>query len=161
VEQCIVTKTRAIQALERAGAEFRTHYYHVGSDEGSYGESVAAAVGVDGGRMFKTLVASVDGRPAVGIVPVNRHLSMKALARAALGKRAHMADAKDAERLTGYVVGGISPFGRTRRIPVYVDESAFQHETVYVSGGRRGVQLEVRPGLLIELNDGTRAAIAD
>jgi Cys-tRNA(Pro)/Cys-tRNA(Cys) deacylase len=86
---------------------------------------------------------------------------MKALARAALGKRAHMADAKDAERLTGYVVGGISPFGRTRRIPVYVDESAFQHETVYVSGGRRGVQLEVRPGLLIELNDGTRAAIAD
>ncbi len=156
-----VGKTRAIQALERAGAQFQVHRYRVDPTDGSYGEAVAAAVGVNGSRMFKTLVASVDGNPTVGIVPVNRQLSLKALARAAAGKRAHLAHSSDAERLTGYVVGGISPFGRVKEIPVFVDESAFEHETVYVSGGQRGIQLEVAPDLLVSMNSAKRAQIAD
>ena len=156
-----VGKTRAIQALERAGVPFHVHYYHVEATDGSYGGAVAAAVGVSGDRMFKTLIASVDGRPMVGIVPVDRQLSLKALAKVAAGKRAHMVDSKDAERLTGYVVGGISPFGRVRDLPVFVDESAFEHETVFVSGGQRGVQLEIDPDLLVAMNAGRKAPIAD
>ena len=140
---------------------FHVHYYHVDPAEGSYGRAVAAAVGVNGDRMFKTLIASVDGRPMVGIVPVDRQLSLKALAKVAAGKRAHMVDSKDAERLTGYVVGGISPFGRVRNLPVFVDESAFTHETVFVSGGQRGVQLEIDPDLLLAMNSGRKAPIAD
>ena len=156
-----VGKTRAIQALERAGVPFHVHYYHVDPADGSYGRAVAAAVGVSGDRMFKTLIASVDGRPMVGIVPVDRQLSLKALAKVAAGKRAHMVDSKDAERLTGYVVGGISPFGRVRNLPVFVDESAFKHETVFVSGGQRGVQLEIDPDLLVAMNSGRKAPIAE
>jgi Cys-tRNA(Pro)/Cys-tRNA(Cys) deacylase len=156
-----VGKTRAIQALERAGIPFQVHYYHVASTDGPYGEAVAEAVGVNGRRMFKTLIASVDGRPMVGIVPVERQLSLKALAKVASGKRAHMVDTKDAERLTGYVVGGISPFGRTRNLPVYVDESALDHDTIYVSGGQRGIQLEIAPDLLVAMSSATPAAIAD
>jgi Cys-tRNA(Pro)/Cys-tRNA(Cys) deacylase len=156
-----VGKTRAIQALERAGIPFQVHYYHVASTDGPYGEAVAEAVGVNGRRMFKTLIASVDGRPTVGIVPVERQLSLKALAKVASGKRAHMVDSKDAERLTGYVVGGISPFGRTRNLPVYVDESALDHDTIYVSGGQRGIQLEIAPDLLVAMSSATPAAIAD
>lgn len=156
-----VGKTRAIQALERAGIPFQVHYYHVDSSAGSYGEAVAEAIGVNGDRMFKTLIASVDGRPMVGIVPVERQLSLKSLAKAASGKRAHMVDTRDAERLTGYVVGGISPFGRTRNLPVFLDESAMDHETVYVSGGQRGIQLEIEPDLLVALSSATTAPIAD
>jgi Cys-tRNA(Pro)/Cys-tRNA(Cys) deacylase len=155
------SKTRAIQALERAGVAFEIHSYQVDSAEGSYGEAVAAALGVSGDRVLKTLVASVDGRPTIGIVPVERQLSLKALARAANGKRAQMVDGKDAERLTGYVVGGISPFGRTRVLPVFVDESAFGNATVYVSGGQRGIQLEIDPEVFIPLIDATRASIAE
>jgi Cys-tRNA(Pro)/Cys-tRNA(Cys) deacylase len=140
---------------------FHVHYYHVDPTDESYGRAVAAAVGVSGDRMFKTLIASVDGRPMVGIVPVDRQLSLKALAKVAAGKRAHMVDSKDAERLTGYVVGGISPFGRVRELPVFVDESAFKHETVFVSGGQRGVQLEIDPDLLVAMNSGRKAPIAD
>lgn len=156
-----VGKTRAIQALERAGIPFQVHYYHVASTDAPYGEAVAEAVGVNGRRMFKTLIAAVDGRPTVGIVPVERRLSLKALAKVAAGKRAHMVNSKDAERLTGYVVGGISPFGRTRSLPVYLDESALDHDTIYVSGGQRGIQLEIAPDLLVAVSSATPAAIAD
>jgi Cys-tRNA(Pro)/Cys-tRNA(Cys) deacylase len=135
------------------------HTYQVDSVEGSYGESVAMAIGVEPCRVFKTLVASVDGRHAVAIVPVVSKLSLKALARAAEGKRAHMAEARDAERLTGYVVGGISPFGQTRRLPVYADESTFDHDTIFVSGGRRGIQLEITPALLQSITAATRAPL--
>ncbi len=156
-----VGKTRAIQVLEKVGAEFKVHYYHATTSGDTYGETVAAAIGVDGDRVFKTLIATVDDSPAVGIVPVDRRLSLKALARAAGGKRAHMAETREAERLTGYVVGGISPFGRARTLPVFVDESAFDHGTIYVSGGRRGIQLEISPELLVRVLDGRPAAISD
>lgn len=155
-----MSKTRAMRALEKAGAEFEIHEYRVEAAEGSYGEAVAAAVGVPSDRVFKTLIATVDGAPVVGIVPVDRQLSLKALARAAAGKRARITEAKDAERLTGYVVGGISPFGRIKRLPVFVDKSAFGHDTVYVSGGQRGIQLEMKPDLLIDLIAGKSAPIS-
>lgn len=154
-----MSRTRAIQALDRVAASYQVHTYHVESVDGSYGQSVAAAIGAEPGRVFKTLVASVDGQHTVAIVPVDHQLSLKALARAAGGKRAHMAEARDAERLTGYVVGGISPFGQTRRLPVFADLSAFDHDTVFVSGGQRGIQLEVAPDLLQAITAATPAPL--
>ncbi len=151
--------TPAILALTTAKVPFEVHPYEVAeADERSYGEAVAAAIGVPAGRLFKTLVAEVDGSPVIAIVPVDGLLSTKALARAAGGKRAAMADPADAERLTGYVTGGISPFGRRRRLPVYADATVADFETVFVSAGRRGLQVEVAPADLVRL---TGATVAD
>jgi len=147
-----MSATPATQALKRAGVAFVPHEYGpVEESEGTYGEAIAAVLGVDPRRVFKTLVAMADGAPAVAVVPVSGHLSMKALARARGAKRAEMAAPADAERLTGYVVGGISPFGQRRRLPVVVDESLLSHATVFVSGGRRGLQVEIAPGDLVAL----------
>lgn len=143
--------TPALVALERAGVTFTAHEYELTATGATYGEAVAASLGVPAGRLFKTLVAEVDGRPVVAIVPTDRQLSLKALAAAACGKRARMADPADAERWTGYVTGGISPFGQKRRLPVVVDGSLEEHATVYVSGGRRGLQVELAPAALIEV----------
>lgn len=137
--------TPATTALARAGVSHRLHEYTLTEDGDSYGEAVAAALGVDPARLFKTLIAEVDGKPVVGIVPVSGRLSTKALARAAGGKRARLADGATAERLTGYVVGGISPFGRKRGLPVFVDRSVTDFETVFVSAGMRGLQVEIDP----------------
>jgi Cys-tRNA(Pro)/Cys-tRNA(Cys) deacylase len=153
--------TPAIRALEQAGCAFRVHSYELsGDDDGSYGEAVARRLGVPPGMVFKTLVALVDGDPVVAIVPVAGSLQLKALARARGGKRASMADPPDAERLTGYVTGGISPFGRRRRLPVVLDVAAQHHDTVFVSGGRRGLQLEVGPDDLVRITGAEVAAIA-
>lgn len=153
-----MARTRAVDALEHAGVAFTLHTYTVDSPgAATLGESVAAALGVDPDRVFKTLVAEIDGKPAVAIVPVTGTLSLKALAHAAGGKRAAMAEPAAAERLTGYVVGGISPFAHRRRVPVYVDESASRHERVFVSGGRRGLQIELSPGDLVAVT-GARSA---
>jgi Cys-tRNA(Pro)/Cys-tRNA(Cys) deacylase len=142
-------------ALERAGVEFVVHEYELTHTEATYGESVAATLGVSPERLFKTLVAEVDGRHVVGIVPTHRKLGLKALAGAADGKKAKMADPADAERLTGYVTGGISPFGQKRRLPVFVDRTIEKHATVYVSGGRRGVQVELSGSDLVDLLSAT------
>lgn len=152
--------TPGIQALARAKVPYEVHPYDVdvGDDE-TYGEAVAAAVGVPPERLFKTLVAEVDGDPVVAIVPVDGRLSLKALARAAGGKRASMADPADAERLTGYVTGGISPFGQRRRLPAFVDRSIGGFETVFVSAGRRGLQVEVAPGDLVRLTGAVEAEL--
>jgi Cys-tRNA(Pro)/Cys-tRNA(Cys) deacylase len=115
---------------------------------------------VEPGRVFKTLVASVDGRLAVGVVPVSGALDLKALAAALGGKRATMAEPAAAERATGYVTGGISPFGQRSRLPVVVDASAQAWPTVFVSGGRRGLQVEVAPGDLVQLTGAILAGIA-
>jgi Cys-tRNA(Pro)/Cys-tRNA(Cys) deacylase len=115
---------------------------------------------VEPGRVFKTLVAEVDGDAVVGIVPVTGALSLKALARARGGKRAAMAAPADAERLTGYVTGGISPFGQRRRLPVVADESVHGWDTVFVSGGLRGLQLEVAPDDLVRVTGAASAPIA-
>jgi Cys-tRNA(Pro)/Cys-tRNA(Cys) deacylase len=126
----------------------------------SYGLEAAAALGVDPARVLKTLVALVDDRPVVGIVPVDAELDLKALADAAGGRRAAMAEASLAERLSGSVVGAISPLGFRRALPTIIDEEASLHDTVLVSAGRRGLQVELAPGELVAVTEGILAPIA-
>jgi Cys-tRNA(Pro)/Cys-tRNA(Cys) deacylase len=140
--------------------EFSTHTYEVDPKASSYGEAAAAALGVPPDRVFKTLVASVDGRLAVGVVPVAATLDLKALAAALGGKKAAMADPAAAQRATGYVTGGISPFGQRTRLPLVLDASADDFATIYVSGGRRGLQVEVAPADLVRLTGAQTAPIA-
>jgi Cys-tRNA(Pro)/Cys-tRNA(Cys) deacylase len=152
--------TPAIALLTGQRAAFTTHEYDADPNAASYGLAAAAALGADPARVFKTLVATVDGRPAVGVVPVSASLDLKALAAALDGKRAAMAEPAAAERATGYVTGGISPFGHRTRLPIVVDTSIEDWPTVFVSGGRRGLQLEVGPADLIRLTDAVLAPIA-
>ncbi|TYK47825.1 Cys-tRNA(Pro) deacylase [Actinomadura decatromicini] len=152
--------TPATVAAAKAKIEFTLHPYEVDPDAESYGEAAAEALGISPDRIFKTLLAEVDGRLTVGVVPVSATLDLKALAAAAGGKKARMAEPKDAERATGYVVGGISPLGQRRRLPTVVDESASGLATVYVSAGRRGLQIELVPADLVRLTGAAVAAIA-
>jgi Cys-tRNA(Pro)/Cys-tRNA(Cys) deacylase len=117
-------------------------------------------LGVEPGRIFKTLLASCDDRLAVAVVPVSASLDLKAFASALGGKRAVMAEAADAERATGYVVGGISPLGQRKRLPTVVDASALSWESMYVSAGKRGLQVELAPADLVRLTSATTAEIA-
>jgi Cys-tRNA(Pro)/Cys-tRNA(Cys) deacylase len=157
----MAASTPALAALQRAGVDFITHSYELVESDLSYGAAVAATLGVDPGRLFKTLVAECDSKPVVAIVPVRSHLSLKALAKAAASKKAHMADPVAAERWTGYVVGGISPFAQKRRMPVFLDESAVGFQTIYVSAGLRGLQVELDPVDLIRMLECRLAALAD
>jgi len=150
--------TPATVALTRAGVTFEVHRYEHDPAAPSYGEEAAVLLGVDPGRVFKTLFAAVDGRLVVGVVPVSGQLDLKALAAAVGGKKAQMARPEDAERATGYVVGGISPVGQKRDHPTVVDTTALEHETVFVSGGRRGMDLELSPHDLVAV---TRAVLSD
>ncbi len=150
--------TPATVAATKAGIGFTLHPYEVSAAAESYGEAAAKALGVPPERLFKTLLAEVDGNLTVGVVPVSGRLDLKALAAAVGGKRARMAEPADAERATGYVVGGISPLGQRRRLPVVVDESASGFPTVYVSAGRRGLQIELAPADLLRLT-GARTAL--
>ena len=143
--------------VARAGVEFQVHRYDHDPDAPSYGEEAAEALDVDPDRVYKTLVALVDGRPVVAVVPVSGELDLKALAAALGGHRAVMAHPAEAERLTGYVVGGISPLGQKRRITTVVDSGAGRWPTVFVSAGRRGLELELPPADLIRLS-GARSA---
>ena len=152
--------TPATALLTRQKVPFSTHAYEVDPKAGPYGEAAAAALGVAPGRLFKTLIATVDGRLCVGVVPTDTTLNLKALATALGGKRGAMAEPAAAERATGYVTGGISPFGQRTRLPTAVDESATGWPTVYVSGGRRGLQVEVAPADLIRLVSAVVAPIA-
>lgn len=150
--------TPATVAAGKAGIAFTLHPYEVDPAAESYGEAAAAALGVPPERLFKTLLAEVDGELTVGVVPVSGRLDLKALAAAAGGKRARMAAPADAERATGYVVGGISPLGQRRRLPAVVDASVSDFPTVYVSAGRRGLQIELAPADLLRLT-GARTAV--
>jgi Cys-tRNA(Pro)/Cys-tRNA(Cys) deacylase len=152
--------TPAVRTLENAGVPFELHSYEVDEAVGEgYGQAVAAAIGVEAGRVFKTLMAVVDGEHVAAIVPVDSRLSLKGLARAAGGKKAAMADSADAERLTGYVTGGISPFGQRRRHRTFLDETAASFTSVYVSAGKRGLQVELTPDDLVALTRGTLAPL--
>lgn len=153
-----MTGTPATAALRAAGIPFTEHEYRHDPAAASFGLEAATALGVDPERVFKTLLADVDGRTVVGIVPVTAKLDLKALALAAGGKRAAMADPALAERRTGYVVGGISPIGQKTSSPTVLDETAELWDTVFVSGGRRGFDVELAPA---DLRDVTRATIAD
>ncbi|MTE18619.1 Cys-tRNA(Pro) deacylase [Streptomyces sp. TRM43335] len=152
--------TPATVAATKAGVSFTLHSYEHDPAAPSYGEEAAEALGVDPDRVFKTLVADVDGAPVVAVVPVSGSLDLKALASAVGGKRAAMADPAVAERLTGYVRGGISPLGRRRASPTVVDSSAERHETVCVSAGRRGLEIELAPADLVKLTGAVTAPIA-
>ena len=163
-----MSSTPATLALRRAGV---AHTVHADAHDAAavkagtgYGEEAAAALGrrlgVDPQRVLKTLVAAVDGRLVVGVVPVQARLDLKALASAVGGKRAEMVDPAAAQRATGYVVGGISPLAQRRRLATVVDASAMDHETVYVSGGRRGMDIELAPADLVAVTGAVTAAIA-
>lgn len=136
------------------------HPYSVDVDTPNYGAAVAEALGVAPERVFKTLVTDVDNALTVAVVPVTGDLDLKALAAAVGGKRATMADRALAEKTTGYVRGGISPLGQRKRLPTVIDESVTTQETVYVSAGRRGLQVELKPADLIALTDATTARIS-
>lgn len=153
--------TPALAALEAARVAFTQRPYEHDPDSGlGYGDEVARQLGADPAQVFKTLLAGVDGRLVVGIVPVAGKLDLKALAAAVGGKKASLADKDAAERATGYVVGGISPFGQRTRLATVVDETALGFETVIVSAGRRGLQVEVAPADLVRLTGAVTAPIA-
>jgi Cys-tRNA(Pro)/Cys-tRNA(Cys) deacylase len=152
--------TPATVALNRAGVQFTTHTYEHDPARTSYGREAAEVLGLDPDQVFKTLLVEVDRRMVVAVVPVSRQLDLKALAAAVGGKRATMADPADAERATGYVVGGISPIGQKRPHRTVLDETALGHGRIYVSGGRRGLDLGLAPADLVGLADATVSQIA-
>ena len=151
--------TTATIALDRAKIPYKLHEYEHDPRRESYGLEASQALGVPPEQVFKTLVAAVDGSLTVGVVPVHRQLDLKALAAAAGGKRAVMAEVAAAERATGYVAGGISPVGQKRRLPVVVDESALRFATVFCSAGRRGLEIELAPADLVRAADAKVASI--
>jgi Cys-tRNA(Pro)/Cys-tRNA(Cys) deacylase len=147
-------------ALAGAGVRFTLHPYRHDPATPSYGREAAEALGVAPERVFKTLVADVDGALTVAVVPVSRQLDLKALAAAVGGKRASMAEPAKAERTTGYVVGGISPLGQRKSLPTVVDDSVLGLHAVLVSAGRRGLDLELSVDDLVRLTRATLAPIA-
>jgi Cys-tRNA(Pro)/Cys-tRNA(Cys) deacylase len=152
--------TRATEQLARLGIEHILHRYTHDARHPSYGQEASEALGVPADRVFKTLVADVDGRLTVAVVPVAGSLDLKALATAVGGKKAVMADAGQAERASGYVTGGIAPVGLRRSLPVVVDETALLHATVFCSAGQRGLEIELAPADLIAAASARTAPIA-
>ena len=152
--------TPATTALTRLGVAFGVHPYEHDPAAASYGLEAAAALSVPPGQVFKTLLVEADRGLAVGIVPVDRSLDLKALAAALGVKKVAMADPAAAERSTGYVVGGISPIGQKKRLPTVLDQSASGFDVVYVSGGRRGLDLSLSPADLVAATGAVLAVIA-
>ena len=148
--------TPAIAAAERAGIAFTVHEYVHDPTAESYGLEAAERMEVAPARVFKTLVVDLDGSLEVAVVPVAAQLDLRALG----GKRSRMAGPRDVERSTGYVLGGVSPLGQRRRLPTTVDASALEHATVFVSAGRRGLELELDPRDLVRLTDACVREIA-
>ena len=137
--------TRATLALARLGVKFTLHTYDYDPDADRIGLQAAEALGIEPRRMLKTLMAEVDSKPVCVVVPSDREVRMKKLAAAFDGKTANMMRPADAERLTGYHVGGISPFGQKKRVPVAIEAAALGHAAVFLNGGQRGLQVELDP----------------
>jgi len=155
--------TPAIEAAKEAGILYHLHEYAHDPRSDCFGAEAAEALGIGSERVFKTLLVTLNGdrkHLAVGIVPVARKLGLKAMAAACGAKRAEMAAPRDAERATGYLVGGISPLGLKRRLPLVLDASAFGFDTVFVSAGRRGLEIELTPADLMSLTQGIRARVS-
>jgi Cys-tRNA(Pro)/Cys-tRNA(Cys) deacylase len=153
------TGTPALVALERAGVAHTVHPYEHDAGNGvGYGLEAAQVLGIAAEQVYKTLLADVDGTLTVAVVPVAGKLDLKALAAAVGGKKAAMAKPVDAERATGYVVGGISPLGQKTALPTVIDETVYLFDQVYVSGGRRGLDIGLAPDDLVTL---TSAVVAD
>ena len=155
-----VPSTPATVALSAAGIPFSEHAYDHDPANRNFGEEAATVLGLDPEQVFKTLMVDVDGSLAVAVVPVTGKLDLGALASALVGKRATMADPTVAERKTGYLVGGISPIGQKTKLPTVIDETVELFDTVFVSGGRRGFDIELAPADLIAITHATVAAIA-
>ena len=151
--------TRATLMLSRAGVRFTLHTYAYDPDAARIGLQAAQALGIDPARVLKTLIALVDGKPVCAVVPSHHEVSMKRLAVAFGGKSATMMAPLDAQRLTGYVIGGISPFGQKSQLPTAMEEQAFGPETVVVNGGQRGLQVELAPEDARRVLDARRAAL--
>ena len=151
--------TPATAVLAAAGVSFKLHPYSHDPAAASYGLEAAEVLGIDPARVFKTLMVEVDGKLAVGVVPVSGSLDLKAIAAALGSKKAAMADPAAAERRTGYVLGGISPLGQRQPSPTVIDETAITLDTILVSGGRRGLDIELDPRELVRLTKAVTAAI--
>jgi Cys-tRNA(Pro)/Cys-tRNA(Cys) deacylase len=156
----VATGTPATALLAKAKVAYTLHPYEHDARAEAYGDEAAAALGVPPEQIFKTLIASVDGKLACAVVPVAGRLDLKAFAAALGGKKAELADPAAATRATGYVVGGISPLGQKSRLRVLVDSSAEALDTVYVSAGRRGLQVQLAPADLVRLAGARVAAIS-
>lgn len=155
--------TPAVRAAEAGGIRYAIHEYAHDPAQRAYGEEAARALGLAPSRVFKTLLVTLDGderRLAVALVPVSAQLDLKAVAAALGAKRAAMAEGRAAERATGYVLGGISPLGQRRRLPMRLDASAQAFASIFVSGGRRGLEIELAPDDLLRLCGGETATIA-
>jgi Cys-tRNA(Pro)/Cys-tRNA(Cys) deacylase len=154
--------TPAIEVLERHGVAYSTHEYDRGEEQRDFGREAAEALGLPYDQVFKTLLVDVDGArdPVVAVVPVSCMVSMKRVAAAVGAKRASLCDTADAERITGYVVGGISPLGQRKRLRTVLDETVELFDLVYVSGGRRGLDLGLDPSDLVALLDGVVVPIS-
>jgi Cys-tRNA(Pro)/Cys-tRNA(Cys) deacylase len=152
--------TPATALLAKQKVAHTLHPYEHDARAEGYGDEAAALLGVEPARLFKTLIASVDGKLACAVVPVAGRLDLKAFAAVVGGKKAEMADPAAAARATGYVVGGISPLGQKSRLPVVVDESALAFDTVFASAGKRGLQMELAPADLVRLAGALTARIA-
>lgn len=152
-------RTRATQMLERAGATFSVHAYAYDPKADRIGLQAAEALGEPPRRVLKTLMALVDGRPVCVILPSDREVSMKRLAAAMGGKAAEMMKPADAERITGFLVGGISPFGQKRKLPVLMEEQALAEDLVFINGGQRGLQVRLDPKQALKVLDGRAAAL--
>lgn len=143
--------TPATRMLDAAKVTYSLHTYDYDPEAANIGLQAAAALGIQPARMLKTLMVELDGKPACAILPVDHELSLKKLAAALGGKHAAMLPVPTAERITGYHVGGISPFGRRKRVPVALDASAQAHGKILCNGGQRGLMLEVAPGAIVDL----------
>lgn len=151
--------TRATQELAKAAVAFVVHTYDYDPDAESVGLHAAQALGLPPARVLKTLLAQVDGKAVCAVVPSDREVNMKKLAAAFGGKHAEMMKPANAERLSGYRVGGISPFGMKKRVPVAVEELAFEHERIVMNGGGRGVQVELAPAEILRVLGAKRAPL--
>jgi len=153
--------TPAVDQARKAGIAHRIHEYSHDPVNESYGLEAAEKLGLDPVQVFKTLVVSLDGKAlAVGIVPVAGKLNLKQIAKAAGAKKAAMADPVEVERVTGYVLGGVSPLGQKKRLKTFIDDSATTLSTIHVSAGRRGLEIELSPQDLARLTSGTFVPIA-
>ena len=152
--------TPAIEIAKKHKIDFEVHEYHHDTNSESYGLEAAQKLGVPTEQVFKTLVVSLDNQAlVVGVVPVSSMLSMKLIAKAAGAKKAHMAEALVVERSSGYVLGGVSPLGQKKPLPTIIDISAQQHQRIYISAGKRGVDISLSPADLLRLLNATFADI--
>jgi Cys-tRNA(Pro)/Cys-tRNA(Cys) deacylase len=151
--------TPATSALEKAGIAFQLHEYEYDPNAERIGMQAAEALGVTPARLLKTLMTKADDRVACVVLPSDKEVSLKKLAAAAFAKSAAMLAPTEAERITGYRVGGISPFGQKKRVPVFIEKAALDHSTIIVNGGRRGLQIELPPSELVRLLDATVAIL--